>query len=105
MATGKPIDQLARMIKGGSSSSPAWVPRVPQLSQHFVTVTGVDNYNGVVDVQFADPSGLIVPGVRVIQSYGAGNNPQVGHVVLAHAYGTDFMVMGQLVVPTSVVVP
>lgn len=105
MATGSNLEQLARAIKRSNTASPAWLPRTPQLSQHFLTVTGVDNGNGVVDVQFPDPSGLIVSGVRVIQPYGIGNSPQVGHVVLAHAYGTDMMVMGQLIVPTSVVIP
>lgn len=102
MASGPALDRLARAVKG---NNPAWLPRAPQLTLHQGTVTGVDLGNGVVNFQFADPSGLIVPGVRFLQSYTATSVPEVGHVVWMSMYGTDPMVLGQHILPTNFVVP
>lgn len=103
MASGNPFDRLARNVKTGGA--PAWVPRAPQLSMQLGTVTNVDPFNGVVAFQFADPSGVIVPGVRYVQPYSGGNSPQVGHNVWALHYGTDLMVLGQQIVQTNLVIP
>jgi hypothetical protein len=98
MATGSSIDRLARAIKRSNTTTPAWLPRNPQVSMHQGTVTRVDNFNGVVDFQFPDPSGLIVPAVRYIQPYTADDPPLEGDVVWAQHYGTDFIVMGRHIV-------
>jgi hypothetical protein len=75
------------------------------MALHQLTVTHVDVFSGVVGVQFPDPSGTIVSGVRFMQSYGPGNPPQVGHTVWAHQYGTDLLVVGQHIIPTNFVTP
>lgn len=95
------LNKLARAITQGST--PANAPRSPQLSLHQLTVTHVDEFSGVVGVQFPDPSGTVVSGVRYVRAYSADNPPQVGDVVWAHQYGTDLMVVGQHVVPTNFV--
>lgn len=105
MATGSTIDQLARAIKRSNTSTPAWLPRPPQVSIHQGTLTRVDPFNGIVDFQFPDPSGLVLPAVRYIQPYTAYNPPQVGDVVWAQHSGTDFLIMGQHVVLTGSVTP
>jgi hypothetical protein len=104
MASGTSLERLARAIKRSNTSTPAWLPRGPQVTMHQGTVTRVDTYNGVVDFQFPDPSGLIVPSVRFIQPYTTDNPPLVGDVVWAQHYGTDFLVMGQHMVLGGTVV-
>lgn len=103
MASGSPLDRLARSVRRGGV--PAWVPRAPQLTMHLGTVNSVDLFNGWVDFQFADPSGLVVPAVRFMQAYSADNPPQVGHTVWALHFGTDLIVAGQHVVQTNIVTP
>lgn len=105
MATGSPLDRLARAVRGSTTNNPAWLPRAPRLTMHQGTITRVDTYNGLVDFQFPDPSGSILSAVRYIQPYTAGNPPQIGDVVWAHHYGTDFMVLGQHVSLNNFVVP
>lgn len=103
MASRNIIDQLARAAKRGDQS--AWTPRAPQLSFYQGTVTRVDNFNGVVDFETNDPSGLVLPSVRVLQAYSATNQPGVGHVAVGIHVGTDFYILGQHVVPNSIVIP
>lgn len=95
MATGSATDRLARAIKRSNTSTPAWLPRSPQLTLHQGTLTHVDSFNGVANFQFPDPSGVILPAVRYIQPYTPDNPPTIGDVVWAHHYGTDFLIMGQ----------
>jgi hypothetical protein len=95
MATGSGTDRLARAIKRSNTSTPAWLPRAPQLTLHQGTLTNVDPFNGVADFQFPDPSGIVLPAVRYIQPYSSVSPPTVGDVVWAHHYGTDFLIMGQ----------
>lgn len=97
------IDQLARAAKTGDR--PAWVPRPPNFSMHQGAVSRVDNFNGIVDFEANDPSGLIIPGVRVMQSYTPDNPPGVGHVVWGGLIGNQFVILGQHVVPNSIVIP
>lgn len=97
------IDQLARAAKTGDQS--AWTPRVPGFSFFQGEVKRVDNFNGVVDWEANDPSGLVLPGVRVLQAYSATNQPGVGHVAVGVHVGTDFYILGQHVVPNSIVIP
>lgn len=97
------IDQLARAAKNGDQS--AWLPRAPTLSFYQGTVNRVDNFNGVVDWEANDPSGLVLPGVRVLQAYSPLNQPGVGHVAVGVHVGTDFYILGQHVVPNSIVIP
>lgn len=103
MASGNSIDRLARSVK--RNGQPAWLPRAPQMSLHQGTVNSVDLFNGIVGFQFNDPSGLVLPGVRFMQSYSATNLPAVGHVVWAQHFGTDLIVLGQHVVPANIVIP
>jgi hypothetical protein len=70
---------------------------------HQGTLTRVDTLNGIVDFQFPDPSGLILPSVRYIQPYTADSPPSVGDVVWAQHYGTDVLVMGRHAVPNGFV--
>ncbi len=105
MATGSAIAQLARAIKQSNTSTPAWLPRAPQMSMHQGTLTSVDPFNGIADFQFPDPSGLVVPAVHYIQPYTANNTPTVGDVVWAQHYGTDLLIMGQHVVLNGFVTP
>lgn len=102
MATGSSLDRLARAIKqsGTAGSSPAWLPRTPQMTMHQGVLTDVDIANGHVDFQFPD-QGIVVPSVRMWQAYSADHVPQVGHVAWGIHYGTDFVVMGQHVPPIS----
>lgn len=103
MASGNSLGRLSRAIK--SSGNPAWLPRVPQVTYHQGTLTGVDLGSGVADFQFADPSGIIVPGVRILQAYTSTNLPDVGHTVWMQMYGTDPMIMGQHVFPVNFLTP
>lgn len=96
--------RAARNIKRGGSNQ-AWTPRVPQMSLHLGTLGDVDLFNGVVDFEFNDPSGLVVPGVRFLQSYSSLNPPSSGHAVWVAHTGTDLMVLGQQVIPTNIVIP
>ena len=103
MASRTIIDQFARAAKRGDQ--PAWIPRPTQLSFYQGTVNRVDNFNGVVDFETNDPSGLVLPSVRVLQPYTATNQPGVGHVAVGVHVGTDFYILGQHVVPNSIVIP
>ena len=103
MASRNIIDQLARAAKRGDQ--PAWTPRAQQVSMYQGFVTRVDTFNGIVDFQINDPSGLVLPSVRYLQSYSADNPPGVGHVVWAQHFGTDIVILGQHVVPNSIVIP
>lgn len=98
------IARLARNIKRGGSST-GWVQRAPQTSMHMGTVNSVDLFNGVVDFGYNDPSGQVQSGVRFLQAYGPDNPPAAGHTVWAYHTGTDLVVLGQHVVPTSIVIP
>jgi hypothetical protein len=69
------------------------------------TIAASDINTNTAHFQFDDPSGLIVPGVRVIQAYGAGNQPAIGHTVWAFHNGTDLMILGQHVIPTNTIIP
>lgn len=101
--SGSPLDRLARNIK--RTNSTAWSPRAPQFSMHQGTVNAVDTFNGFVDFGLNDPSGLVVPSVRYLQSYSADNPPTVGDVVWAQHFGTDLLVLGQHLVPPNFVTP
>jgi hypothetical protein len=72
---------------------------------HMGTVNSVDLFNGVVDFGYNDPSGQVQSGVRFLQAYGPDNPPAAGHTVWAYHTGTDLVVLGQHVVPTSIVIP
>lgn len=96
------IDRLARHVK--RADQPAWLPRAPQVTLHQGVLSAVDLGRNTVQFQFNDPSGLVLPGVRYLQAYSPSNPPQAGDVVWAHHFGTDFLVLGQHVVPTSTVV-
>lgn len=98
------IARLARNIKRGGAST-GWVQRAPTTSLHMGTVNSVDLFNGIVDFGYNDPSNNVQPGVRFLQAYTPDNPPAVGHTVWAVHTGTDLIVMGQHVVPTSVVIP
>jgi hypothetical protein len=95
------IDRLARSVKRGDS--PAWVPRPPQVSMYQGFVTRVDTFNGIVDFQMNDPSGLVLPGVRYLQPYLPTRLPNIGDVVWAQHFGTDVIILGQHIVPNSIV--
>jgi hypothetical protein len=69
------------------------------------TVNRVDIFNGVVDWEANDPSGLVLSDVRVLQAYSPTNLPGVGHVAVGVHVGTDFYILGQHVVPNSIVIP
>ena len=103
MASRTIIDQFARAAKRGDQ--PAWIPRSPQVSMYQGFVTRVDNFNGIVDFEMNDPSGLVLPGVRFLQPYTATRTPGVGDVVWAQHFGTDIVILGQHVVPNSIVIP
>lgn len=95
-------DRLARAIRGGST--PAWTPRQPQLSMHQGTLSGVDLGRGVVDFEFPDPGGLIVPSVRYLQPYTDANPPVAGDVVWAGHFGSDLVIFGRHHIPTGTVI-
>jgi hypothetical protein len=101
--SGSPLDRLARSVKRGDQ--PAWIPRAPTATMYQGFVDSVNSFKGVVDFQLNDPSGLVIPGVRFLQSYSATNLPQPGHVVWVQHSGTDLIVLGQHVVPTDIVIP
>lgn len=101
MTANPTLSRLARHIARGNTLPQ--VPRTPQMHAHLLTVTHVDTFSGVVGVQFPDPSGFIVQGVRYMQSYSPMNSPSVGDTVHAIQYGTDLWVVGQHIVPTNFV--
>jgi hypothetical protein len=101
--SGNPLDRLARNIK--RTSSTAWSPRSQQMAMHQGTVNAVDTFNGHADFMTNDPSGLVVPSVRYLQPYTSTNTPSVGDVVWAMHFGTDLLIIGQHIVPVSVVIP
>lgn len=103
MATGSSLARAARAASRAQSTDTAWVNRSQQMSLHQGTLTRVDTYNGVVDFQFPDPAGLIVPSVRYLRQYTDTNLPQEGHVVWGIHNGTDFTILGQHVVLNGVV--
>lgn len=94
------ILRSARAMSRGNSAS-LRLPRAPQLTMHMGTLAEVDNNTNTAHFQFNDPSGLIIPGVRVVQAYTAANLPRVDDIVWAHHYGTDLMIVGQHMVPTN----
>lgn len=75
------------------------------MSMHMGTLAEVDNNTNSAHFMFNDPSGLILPGVRVMQMYGGTNQPEAGHIVWGFHNGTDFMIMGQHIVPPNLVIP
>lgn len=97
------LARLARAIK--SPGNPAWLPRPTQSSYHLGQLVGTDAGNNVADFQFADPSGIVVPGVRVLQAYSPTYQPQEGHYVWLHLNGTDPMIIGQHVPSTGFLIP
>lgn len=97
------IARFTRRVSRGSNSSSIRLPRAPQLTMHLGTLAAVDNNTNTAHFAFNDPSGLIVPGVRVVQAYSPTNTPSVGDIVWAHHYGTDLMIVGQHMVPTNLV--
>jgi hypothetical protein len=99
------ITRLARRVSRGNNTSSIRLPRAPQLSLHMGTLADVDNNTNTAHFEFNDPSGLIVPGVRVVQAYGGTNQPAIGHTVWAYNYGTDFMIIGQHIIPTNIISP
>jgi hypothetical protein len=103
MASGTPLDRLARSVKGRGQS--AWAQRPPSISLHQGTVDRVDTFNGIVDFLANDPSGLVIPSVRYMRPYTATNTPALGDVVWGLHFGTDMFVMGQHIVPTNIVIP
>lgn len=98
------IDRLARQMSR-KDSLPAWMPRAPSLSLHMGTLAAVDNSTNTAHFQFNDPSGLILPGVRVLQAYSVSNLPAVGHTVWVQRNGTDVMIVGQHMIPTNTITP
>lgn len=105
MATGSTVSMFARGIKRSNTSTPAWLPRAPQLTLHQGTLSGVDIRNGSVDFAFPDPAGLVLPQVRFMQPYTDTSPPETGHVVWGLHFGTDFMVIGQHVSAGGVIIP
>lgn len=103
MASGSPLDRLARSVRRGGQS--AWTQRTPSLSLHQGTVNRVDTFNGIVDFLANDPSDLVIPSVRYIQPYTASNTPQLNDVVWGMHFGTDMFILGQHHVPTNIVIP
>lgn len=97
------IARLARRVSRGGNSSSIRLPRAPQLTMHMGVLAAVDNNTNTAHFEFNDPSGLIVPGVRIVQAYTAANPAQAGDIVWAHHYGTDLMIVGQHMVPNNVV--
>lgn len=98
------IARLARNIKRGGTST-GWVQRAPTTTMHMGTVGTVDQFNGVVDFNYNDPSNATQTGVRYIQPYSANTAPTAGDTVWAIHTGTDLVVLGQHIVPTPVVTP
>lgn len=96
------IDRLARHVSRGDT--PAWMPRAPRVTLHKGLLADVDLGRSTVQFAFNDPSGLVLPGVRFLQAYSDTNPPRTGDVVWAQHFGTDLMVIGRHVVPTSTVV-
>lgn len=101
MASSNSIDRLARHVK--RTDQPAWLPRTPRVSLHQGVLADVDLGRNTVQFAFNDPSGLILPGVRYLQAYSDTNQPRAGDVVWAQHFGTDLMILGRHVVPTSTV--
>lgn len=104
MTSNPHLQRLARNIKRGGDST-AHVPRVTSTQMYLGTVGSVDPFNGVLDFEFNDPSGLVLPGVRYLQAYSSLNLPAQGHSVWVQHFGTDIMVLGQQVNPTNIVIP
>lgn len=96
--TGNPADILARAIAKSGTTSSAWVNRAQQVSMHQGTLTRVDTFNGIVDLQLPDPSAPLLQSVRYIQPYTLTNLPTVGDVVHMMHNGTDVFVLGQHVI-------
>ena len=99
------IARFSRAVTSSGDSSSSRTQRPPQLSMHYATLTGVDNINGVADIQLNDPSQYVISGVRVATPYTATNTPSVGDVVIVHHYGTDITIVGQHVIPNTTVTP
>lgn len=95
-------DRLARAVRGRGDSP--WTPRQPQLSMHQGVLSNVDLGRGVVDFEFPDPSGLVVPQVRYLQSYSDTNPPTAGDVVWAGHFGSDLVILGRHYIPTGTIV-
>jgi hypothetical protein len=74
------------------------------MSMHQGTLSDVDLGRGVVDFQFPDPSGLVVPSVRVLQPYSADRPPSAGDVVWAAHFGADLFILGQHAIPSNTIV-
>lgn len=98
------IRRVAQRIGRVPDTSPSWCPRPPRLTLHMGTLEAVDIGTNTAHFGFNDPSGLIIPGVRYLRAYSADNPPRPGDVAWACHYGTDLMILGQHLVPTSTVI-
>lgn len=99
MATSsRPEDIFARAVAKSGSTNTAWMPRPMQMSHHQATLTRVDTFNGIVDLQLPDPAAPLLQAVRYIRPYTENNLPTVGDVVHMIHTGTDVLVLGQHVI-------
>lgn len=98
------IARLARNIKRGGTTT-GWVQRAPTMTLHMGTAGTVDQFNNVADFNYNDPSNAVQSRVRVLLPYPAGVSPAEGDTVIAIHTGTDMWIIGQHIVPTSVVTP
>lgn len=96
------LDDLARQLARSDSS--VRVPRSPSISWHQGTLTAIDPSTNTADYQH-NGSGIIIPGVRYLQSYTPNNPPSIGDIVWMQQHGSDVLIIGRHVVPNSLVIP
>lgn len=90
-------------MRGLSSDSSARAPRSLALSLHMGKLAAVDTETNTAQF-IVNGSAVQIPGVRYLQAYTADAPPAAGDVVWAHHNGTDLLILGQHVVPTSTVI-
>jgi hypothetical protein len=95
------FDIAARRIIAGTGDT-ARTPRPQQISWHLGELADVDPSTGTAHFS-VNGSSLVIPNVRVLQTYGPGYQPVTGHKVWAQQNGTDLLIMGQHLVPIGTV--
>jgi hypothetical protein len=76
--------------------------RAPKLSLHQVNVVVSDASTNTVHVQFNGTTD-VTPGIQVMHMYSATNPPVANDTAYGFHNGTDFIVVGRLVIPASAV--
>jgi hypothetical protein len=96
--------RVARRAKNGSRT--VWTPGQVTMDLHLGKIGDVNPFRGVAEFHWSDESfGNSSNVLRYLQTSGPGNLPATGHDAWVLQYDNDYMILGQHVVPDSIVIP